>query len=31
MASFVVTTGETSVIRRTEYGDADAFDPGPVA
>lgn len=27
----VVTTGEASVIRRTEYGDADAFSPGPVA
>ena len=22
---------EASVIRRTEYGDADAFNPGPVA
>ncbi len=27
----VVTTGEASVIRRTEYDDADAFNPGPVA
>lgn len=27
----VVTTGEGSVIRRTEYTDVDAFDPGPVA
>jgi len=27
----VVTTGEAWVIRRTEYSDIDAFDPGPVA
>ena len=27
----VVTTGEAWVIRRTEYRDADAFEPGPVA
>ena len=26
----VVTTGD-AVIRRTEYNDADAFNPGPVA
>ena len=26
-----VTTGEAEVIRRTQYSDADAFDPGPVA
>ncbi len=26
-----VSTGEAEVIRRTEYSDEDAFDPGPVA
>ena len=27
----VVATGEAEVIRRSDYSDTDAFDPGPVA